>query len=299
MKQILIPTDFSKNAWNAIDYAMNMFADERCTFILLNTFTPAIPTTRFLAPRQGTENLEDAIRVESETRLNNTVAKICHDFPNRKHKFKIISSFNLLVDEITEIVNAYEIDLILTGTKGASGIRGVYLGSNTVNIIKHTKDCPVMAIPRNYKFVKPREIVFATDFNRCFTEIELRPLVAIARNMNAVVRVVYVQEKLSALSTWQQFNLDTLRRLLNSVDYFIQTISEVESVSNTLELFTKEMEVQLLVMLNYHHSYIEKMTREPVVKRTAFQTKIPLLVLPEFDLNELDLRRSREQISKR
>lgn len=298
MKRILIPTDFSKNAWNAIDFALQMFAAEDCTFYLLNTFTPAVPTSRFLAHRSEEDSLETSIRGSSEKRLEKTIDKIRSEFGNSRHNFKAISSFNLLADEVSELVKECGIDLVVTGTKGASGMKEVYLGSNTVTIIKNVDDCPVMTIPEGYVFKKPNEIAFATDFNRCFSEVELRPLIALARSADAVIRVVYVQEKLAGLNSWQEFNLNTLRKLFEGLDYFIQTVSEVDSVSNTLELFAREMDVNLLVLLNYHHSYIEKMIREPVVKRTAFHTQIPLLVLPEFDINQMGFSTDQQRVSK-
>jgi len=36
MKKILLPTDFSKNAINAIDYALQLFKDETCVCFILN-----------------------------------------------------------------------------------------------------------------------------------------------------------------------------------------------------------------------------------------------------------------------
>ena len=299
MKRILIPTDFSDNAWNAIDYSMNMFADEECTFFLLNTFTPAVPTTRFLAPDAKRQRVEDAVQEASEKRLGMTVKKIRDRYQNNKHSYKSISSFNLLAEEIAEVVDGCEIDLIVTGTKGASGMHEVYLGSNTVNIIKRVRNAPVMAVPHNYDFASLREVAFATDFNRCFSDLELKPLVKLVKDSNASVRIVYVQEKLNALNSWQQFNFNTLRDLLKPVDYYFQTVSEVESVAHTLELFAEEMDIQLLAMLNYHHSYLEKMTREPVVKRTAFHTNIPLLVLPELELAAEGFTAAADRLSKR
>ena len=40
MKRIIIPTDFSENAFNAIAYALQLFAEESCTFYLVHTYTP-------------------------------------------------------------------------------------------------------------------------------------------------------------------------------------------------------------------------------------------------------------------
>ncbi|WP_420321490.1 universal stress protein [Flagellimonas sp.] len=284
MQKILIPTDFSENAWNAIDYAMQLFRKKNCTFYLLNTYTPVIPSSRFMAKMIDGIRVVDAVRNSSEEGLRKTVDRIKRKYRNANHKFKTISSFNLLVDEITDIVDAEGIQLIVTGTKGASGIDEVFMGSNTVRIIKSSKKCPVLAIPQHFEFVTPTEIAFATDFNRFYTSSELNPLLELAEMFQATIRIVHVQYGIKALSELQQFNLNMLRRYLDGTEHYVHTVSELNSVSQTLEIFSQELDIHLLALLNYQHSYMEKMTREPVVKRTAFHTQIPLLVIPELGM---------------
>lgn len=287
MQRILIPTDFSENAWNAIDYAMQLFRNKKCTFYLLNTYTPVIPSSRFMAKMIDGVSIVDAVRNSSEQGLLNTVDRIKTKYGNSSHSFETISSFNLLVEEVKDIVDAYDINLVVTGTKGASGIDEVFMGSNTVRIIKNSKKCPVLAIPQHFDFVTPSEIAFATDFNRFYTASELNPLMELAEMFQATIRIVHVQYGIKALSELQQFNLNMLRRYLNQSEHYVHTVSELNSVSQTLEMFTEELDIHLLALLNYQHSYMEKMTREPIVKRTAFHTQIPLLVIPELGMEGL------------
>ncbi|MEM8929183.1 MAG: universal stress protein [Bacteroidota bacterium] len=284
MKRILIPTDFSNNAWNAICYAMQLFQNQECEFYLLNTYTPVIPSSRFMAPMVNGVRIEDAVRSTSENGLIKTVERIQSAFHNPKHCFETISSFNLLADEVKDVVDSYRIDLIVTGTKGASGMDEVFMGSNTVRIIKSTKKCPVLAIPQHFEYQSPSEIAFATDFNRFYSSSELMPLIDLANSFEATIRIVYVQYEIRALSELQQFNLNMLRKYLAEVEHYIHTVSELNSVSHTLDVFSKELDIHLLAMLHYQHSYMEKMTREPIVKRTAFHTQIPLLVIPELGM---------------
>ncbi|UII77068.1 universal stress protein [Flagellimonas sp. HMM57] len=294
MQKILIPTDFSDNAWNAINYAMQLFRNKRCTFYLLNTYTPVIPSSRFMAKMIDGVSIVDAVRNASEQGLNKTVDRIKSKYGNTNHNFETISSFNLLVEEVKDIVDAFEINLVITGTKGASGIDEVFMGSNSVRIIKNTKRCPVLAIPQYFDFVTPSEIAFATDFNRFYTTSELRPLLDLAKMFQATVRIVHVQYGIKALSELQQFNLNMLRRYMSDTEHYVHTVSELNSVSKTLEIFSQELDIHLLALLNYQHSYMEKMTREPIVKRTAFHTQIPLLVIPELGMNGV----SKQQIEK-
>lgn len=284
MKNVLLPTDFSENAWNATKYAIELFKDEECVFHLLNTYTPAIASSRFMATSLSNVQ-EGSMRNSSERGLEEILRKIKKDFNFPKHSYKTISSFSLLVDEIKDIVENSGIDLIVTGTKGASGIDEVFMGSNTVRIIKSVKNCPVLAIPQHFEYTSPTEIAFATDFNRFYSLSELQPMIDLAKAFKAAIRIVHVQYEIKALSEIQMFNLNMLRKYLNEVEHYVHTVSELNSVSKTLEVFTKELDIHLLAMLNYQHSYMEKMTREPVVKRMAFHTQIPLLVIPELGMN--------------
>ena len=295
MQKILIPTDFSENAWNAIDYAMQLFRNRRCTFYLLNTYTPVIPSSRFMAKMIDGVRIVDAVRENSEQGLNKTVRRIQTKYGNPNHSFETISSFNLLVEEVKDIVETFGINLVVTGTKGASGVDEVFMGSNTVRIIKSVRKCPVLAIPYHFEYVTPTEIAFATDFNLFYTTSELEPLLDLAKMFKATIRIVHVQYGIKALTELQQFNLNMLRRYLNDVEHYVHTVSELNSVSHTLETFSKELGIHLLAMLNYQHSYMEKMTREPIIKRTAFHTQIPLLVIPELGMEGVSIKSKEEQ----
>jgi nucleotide-binding universal stress UspA family protein len=229
--------------------------------------------------------IDQGSKENSQKGLEDTLKKIRKTFRNKKHHFHLRSSFNILVEEIRNMVEQEGIGLIVTGTKGASGVDEVFLGSNTVRIIKAVKECPVLTIPREFDYVKPQEVVFATDFKRYYSHSELLPLIELAKSFKATIRIVYVQDKIKALTEIQQFNLNMLRKYFEGIDHYVHTVSELNSVSKTLEVFADELDIHLLAMLNYQHSYMERMTREPVVKRMAFHTHVPLLVIPELGMH--------------
>ena len=283
MKNILLPTDFSRNAWNAILYALELYKNEPCQFYLLNTYTPNIAASRFMATTISTESL--AVESYSKEGLNSVLKAIQNKYNNPLHRFKTISSFSLLAHQVRELVNDYAMDMVILGTKGASGVSEVFMGSNAVRVIKAVKNCPVLAIPEDFKFETPTEIAFATDFNRFYTQSELQPIINLVKTFNSVLRIVHVQDKIKALTELQQFNLSMLRKYFGAIEHYIHTVTELNSVSKTLEVFADELDIHLLAMLNYQHSYMEKVTREPIVKRLAFHAQIPLLVIPELGMS--------------
>ncbi|MEJ1223198.1 universal stress protein [Sediminicola sp. 1XM1-17] len=284
MKKILIATDFSEDAWNAAHYAIEMHKDEDCVFYLLNTYTPTKVSGSFMAEALAGHSLESVIKSNSENGLKKVVGRIQKTLNYPNHSFKTISSFNLLVDEIKKIVNRENIDLIVTGAKGASGLEGVFLGSNTVHIIKCIKNCPVLAIPSHFRFTELSEIAFATDFNRFYTITELQPLLELVKTFKASIHIVHVQYKITELTEIQQFNMNMLCKYMEGIDHNIHTVTELRSVSNTLEAFAEELNIHLLAMLNYRHSLMDNLTKEPIVDRLVFHSNVPLLVLPELGM---------------
>lgn len=279
MKNILLPTDFSKNSWHAISYAIKFYTNETCTFHLLNTYTPSIINSRYLATLTYDAGIEDYSKTNSENELANLVRKIKDEHPNPKHQFQTISSFSLLVEAIKETVLNQKIDMVVMGTKGNSGLEKIFMGSNTVRVIKSVTECPIMAIP-NETTTLPKDIAFATDLNKGFQESELEPLLHLARECQATIRVVHVQIA-SELTEIQQFNLNLLLKFLDGTPYHIHIVPEKNSISFRIQRFLEEKKISILAMIHYQHSFIEKLTREHVIKNIAFETEIPFLVLPE------------------
>ncbi|WP_341220224.1 universal stress protein [Polaribacter atrinae] len=66
MKNILLPTDFSDNSWNAIQYAVQLFKDEKCNFFIMNTYTPMIYDVEYMTPGVDGFNLIDVVKNTSE-----------------------------------------------------------------------------------------------------------------------------------------------------------------------------------------------------------------------------------------
>ncbi len=280
MKNILIPTDFSDNSWNATKYAIELYRQKACTFYLLNTYTPAIVHSRFMAASVPGGVLEDNVKAQSVSGLKELVERLETECKYPHHQFETISSFNLLTEEIRDLVDTADIDLIVTGTKGASGFDEVFMGSNTVRIIKAVRKCPVLVIPEDYDYKKPAQIAFATDFRRNFSLDIIKPLTSLAANLKANIHVVHINES-DELDRFQQANKDMLDDFLGPIDHQFHRVPYFSSKSDVMQFFLEENNMDLLALVHYKHGFLEELIREPVVKRVAFHSKIPLLVMPE------------------
>ena len=280
MKNILLPTDFSKNSLNAAKFAIEFFKEEECIFHLLNTYTPAIVHSRFMAATMHGGLVEDNVRSESENGLEELLNQINTDYKYPQHSFKCISSFNLLTEEIKEIVESDNIDFIVTGTKGSSGFEQVFLGSNTVRIIKAVRACPILAVPEDFEYIKPVRIGFPTDFKRNFSAEVIEPLINLAKYNDASIYIMHINEQ-ETLSKHQESNKNILLEYLNEVPHSLQRMPYFASKTDVINFFLEDAQIDLFAMIYYRHGYLEELVREPVVKRMAFHSEVPLLVLPE------------------
>ncbi|SHJ67079.1 universal stress protein [Pseudozobellia thermophila] len=284
MRQILIPTDFSENAWNATRYALELFKEDECVFHLLNTYTPALVSNRFIAHPKNGRPIAAGSKEQSEEGLGKLMHRIRNYTSNDNHYFETYSSFAMLNDEVKQFVEQEGIDYIVMGTKGASDQPEVYMGHNTVRLLKSIKSCPILAIPKPFEFARPDEITFSTDFYRFYTDSELAPLIEMAKTFDATIRIVHIQQGIAPLTDVQQFNLGMLRKYLGPVEHYVHTVSELDSVSKTLQVFNEELNIHLLAMLNYRYSYLDQVTEDPVVKKKTFETEVPLMIIPELSM---------------
>lgn len=276
---IILPTDFSPAADNALRYVRQLYGNQDSRFYLVNTYTPAFAHSRFMATTNG-DSLKDNMQSVSEQGLQQTLQRIQVENSNAKHHFETISSFNILTDEICNLRENKAIDMVVVGTTGASGLKEIFLGSTTVRIIKSTPDCSVLAIPLEAEYKKPKKIAFVTDYKRNFSAKVLDPVIQLAKNTGAFVEIMHIEEE-HELDKFQESNKQILHEYLIDIPHNFVPLPFYSSKANVIQRFLEDENIDVLAMVHYKHGFLEQLLREPVIRKVAFHTSIPLLVLPE------------------
>ncbi|WP_164914117.1 universal stress protein [Aquimarina sediminis] len=279
MKQILIPTDFSDNAWNTILYAIEMYRHFSCEFCLLNTYDLDPVQLLNTVSSQRVGHLYKAVKIESEQGLKMTLDDIYNSEPGFDHTFKTISEKGDLVKVIDKLQKEISFDMIIIGTKGATGAKKVFLGSNTQRVVKNISNCPVLIIPEESYYKKISEIAFATDFERMYYKSEVIPILDFAKSNEATIRVIHIYDR-PGLDAIQQYNSTSLEQHFKHVKYDFHVISNFSNIKNAIQAFIEELEIDILIMINYKHSFIEGVLKEMVIKKMTFDITIPFLVIP-------------------
>jgi nucleotide-binding universal stress UspA family protein len=275
MKTILIPTDFSENSWNAMQYAATLFQEETCKYTLVNAYeiiTPSVYNINVSYSDEFAKASESGLQEQLEL-----FKKLTH---HQNSWFETLSTYGSITPAVEQMTNEASFDYIVMGTKGVSGIKEVLMGSNTGSVIKRV-NCPVICIPEDAVFKHPKNIVFAADYKNISDKNILNPLLQLAENYNAEVAIVNIRNKEVVSATIdevkEEFSLDGF---LDKIPHDFYT-QYAENVEEGLQIFIKENNADMIVMMKREHSFLEQLFTKSISKKMAFHTETPLLVIHE------------------
>lgn len=280
MKNILIPTDFSENAQNAIQYALDFYKEVPCHFYLLHvTQISNYATLGEASLFQTNETIVQPIVEQVKTTLNNLVLTLKKRSTNKNHHFIPLYHYNFFIDTIKTQIEEKNIDLIVMGTKGASGISEVLMGSNTGDIITQVQ-CPVLIIPENATFNIPKEIAFPTDYNIFYPSTILNTIKEFITRFNSSLKVLHIAPKYEILAEEQLENKSTLRAFFKDEKHSFHRITS-SKIESGIQCFVESRDITIIIMVAKNTTLFQRIMFRPTVEEISFHTDIPFLVLHE------------------
>ena len=279
-RKILIPSDFSKNAWDALMYAMELYKAEPCDFYILNVYNFSGYAMDNIIVAQPNNEYAEAVKEKSMKGLQKILQRVSFHGEGTDHAFYTISKNDNLLDAIKEVVELKDIDLVFMGTKGDTDSFNVSFGSNTVTVMEKERNCPVMAIPPDTVYVPPSEIVFPTSFKTHFKKRELVHLIDIARITKAPIRILHVQTE-KQLSETQVNYKGMLEEYFEDVEYSFHDL-EKGNISEAVEHFVQSRDSGMIAFINKKHTFFGSIFSKPLVKELGMHSKVPVLALHDF-----------------
>lgn len=273
MKTILLPTDFSAISKNAIEYAFKLFANDDCTMILLNGFR---------IPQGGATiltSMNDILEKETTNRLNQLRQDISKKNSNKAHRITVLPVLGDALSAVMTTLDLREIDVIVMGTKGASGMKEVLLGSNASAIIQNAT-CPVLAVPEHASFETPKNIAFATDYQVNRSEKTLAPLLDLAVRFRSKLHILNVLKDGVKLDVKLAAAGVILNRELEAISHEFH-FSTDKDIAHGLATFVEEKNIDMLAMVVRQHSFFENIFHKSITRKMSMHTKVPLLALSD------------------
>ena len=279
MRKIIIPTDFSENAYNALQYAAELFKYERTEFYVLHAYSDEVYDFDGAITSEFLEEYKETVRDKCDRELKNTLDKIQQQYSNPKHSYHSISAFGLLIDEVNDLAEKENADLIITSTRGITNDKKLTFGSNTLQIIKYVQ-CPVLSIPENFRFTDPQRILFPTNYLLPYQRRELKLVGGIARSFCSEIHMLYVS-KLSEITLRQKDNKEAIFEHLYDVKVHEHQEEDLEK-TEAIQKLIDELNIDLLILVNSRHSYLENILYSSTIDKIGLHPKIPFLVLQNF-----------------
>lgn len=270
MPTILVPTDFSDNAGNALNYAAQLAQKMNASIVLLHAYMLPTPVSEVpymmvnieeiqkeneeLA-RQATEKLQaQGIRASSLVRLG---------FPS---------------DEIEAVTEDQPIDLVVMGMRG-KGTLEKWMGSTTTSALKKV-DVPIIIVPQDASYRELKQVIYATDFSYTVSFHVYDPLVNLLKLFGAQLHIVHVQKNKSEMKDKEIAGEIQLDPAFKSVPHEFHFVADSD-VKHGITTYLEQHQADLLVMVTHEHSFLERLFGKSHTTAMVYNTRVPLLVLKD------------------
>lgn len=276
MRKVLVPTDFSDNAYNALKYACQIFKYEKSEFFVVHAYADEVYRQELDNNRSHLNELKEVTFQKSEEQLKKIQSEIIAYSPNPKHSYTFISAFGTLVDEVNTIINRENMDIVVMGTRGETNDRSTTFGSYTLQVLKYV-DCPVLAVPEGYTYHPPKEVLFPTNYLVPYKRRELKLLSSMTGSFRSIIHLLYI-DPIQRLSLRQEDNRQFLKDCLKKPELIFETTPEKDKTI-AISKYIVHKKIDMLVIVNSRHSYIEDMLYQSTIDKLGLHVKIPFLVM--------------------
>jgi len=267
MMKILIPTDFSDNAFNAARYALTLFGDS-ARYTLVNAYqVPHSGSTMLIS-------IADILKRDSEQLLKEVLIKLEDEFPHLTDHFSIQAEMGQADIVLKKLVVTNGFDLVVMGTKGATGLKSVLIGSVAANVIQHVP-CAVLAIPDATELRTPQTILFAADDHTLNRDRCPEALAYIAGRNDSKVLILNVLKENESAEAGNRTPVNNFDGIAHT--YYFENGSDI---GETITDFAMEKEVDMMAMVRRKKDLFANLFGKSNTREMMQRTKLPLLVLP-------------------
>ncbi len=275
--KILVPTDFSPTAEKALKYALHVAAKSKGEIFLCHIYTPVSNPFIETVSERSTYNYEYEQELMSD--LHALRAKVGSIAP--EVKITTVLGRSPLVGSIAQFAEVHDIDMIIMGTQGASGLKKAVVGTVAVRIIEKIT-IPILLIPEEYEWQPPKSLVLATGYHQDDREA-LYVAGTIAAMFGASIKVVHLvdidkEDPEKATGSFEEYagSLQTAAEKLP----LTHELLPVKSVSEGLTQLANEIPFDMLIMVKRQKTFFQKFYMESMTNQVAYLTQKPLLVIP-------------------
>ncbi len=273
MKTLIVATDFSKEAENALEYAGASAKEIGAKVIIFNSFSIPVHTANSILPATAIDNL----KAQNQFLLKEKASKL-----SEKYDVEVGFESGLLVevaDALDALFAKYDGSIVVMGMAPNSIAQDLFGNTTTAAIMKLA--FPVLSIPPAAKFKKIKKILFACDVMRGVQKEILDRIRNIASAMQAEIEIFHVQNKVNQLKADGSHpeEADKIEEALAGVTHYYKDVAS-GAVVDEIEKEIQKFNADLLIMIPQKYGFWESLVHRSKTRVMASKCNIPLLSIP-------------------
>lgn len=268
MKKIIIPTDFSDCAKNAVEMG----------FEIAKKLDSSVHFIHVLRTPVDWKHL----RKEQEKNFPETL----HEIGHVKGEFMKLEQFGKMVDVKTKCTLIYdngdlyhniekeEGDLIVMGSHGANGVKEIF-GSNTQLVVRHSK-IPVLIVKSITLTTNITNIVFASNWEGNI-QSQLEIIIAFTKKLAVKLHLLYVNLPDDYKDVYEiESNMKENMRAFKDVNYTMNVYDSINEEQGIVQ-FAETIDADLIGMITHGKSGFKQLVSPSITESLVNHSSIPIL----------------------
>jgi len=277
MGKILVPIDFSENSIIAARYAREIALENQDELVFLHVYTRHV--NKYANFMVHGEHIVDPTIKESEEQLNQLVGVVKEKWPTL-----VISQLfdeGILAEVISKETARNQYKVVVMGTKGASGLESVLIGSNTYDVIRDSQT-PILAIPANATAYKKDTIALLTNFKPGELEVLKQAIPVFGSKFHLLLIHINKQEvdiKIldKKLTEWidniiTETGIDDVSYTVKNRSHFANS---AEKIANGIQTMIRDENIDIILITKSRKTFFQNLFNENIIKEMAMGIVIP------------------------
>lgn len=268
MLQVLVPTDFSNNSYNALFYVAKLLKDEKCLIHLIHVCEP------------GQDSKQEEIKEASNAELEAMEHRLILDIGvNGKHTIVKSSLCSDMRKGVATYAKDHGVDLMVIGNKGKEEMTNILFGNNAMQLVREVDQCPILIVPHEIDYKPVDKIAFASSYVHPISNTNVEALHFFSNTVDATIVPMSIEEgkEPPAKQKNKAVFFDGISKHRSKEVVLPVFQDKVKTILEFVELWN----IGILSMVYYPHHFFLEFIGNGMVKELNTKLRVPFLILPK------------------